>query len=49
VLMNAGAAIYVGGAADDIEAGVKRARDVIASGDAASKLEELVSLSKELG
>lgn len=48
VLMNAGAALYVGGVADSIESGVEGARKVLASGAAAKKLQELVSLSQEL-
>ena len=43
ILANAGAAIYVAGEADSIEAGVERARDAIDSGAAAAKLEELRS------
>ncbi len=49
VLMNAGAALYVGGAADSIESGVEKARDIIASGEAANKLKQLAALSQELG
>lgn len=48
VLMNSGAALYVGGAADSIESGVERAREVLASGAAADKLKELARLSQEL-
>lgn len=48
VLMNAGAALYVGGAADSIESGVEGAREVLASGAAANKLKELASLTQEL-
>jgi anthranilate phosphoribosyltransferase len=43
VLANAGAAIYVSGEVDSLEAGVDRAREAIASGAAAAKLEELRS------
>ena len=48
VLLNAGAAIFVGGAAPDLAAGVTRARDAIESGAAAEVLERLVALSSEL-
>lgn len=42
VLINAGAALYVGGSADTIEEGVVRARDAIQSGDALRTLEQVV-------
>lgn len=45
VKFNSGAAIYVAGLADSLEAGIKKAEEVIASGAAKSKLEELVKLS----
>ena len=41
VALNAGAAIYVAGAADSLEAGVERAFESIASGRAHQKLEQL--------
>ena len=41
--LNAGAALYVGGLAASLEEGVGRAREVLASGAAAAKLEELRS------
>jgi anthranilate phosphoribosyltransferase (EC 2.4.2.18) len=41
VLANAGAAIYVAGAADSIVAGVERAATAIDTGDAAAKLDQL--------
>ncbi len=41
--LNAGAALYVGGAAATLEEGVERARQTLASGAAAEKLEELRS------
>lgn len=44
-LLNAGAAIYTAGLTDSLEAGVKRADEVIASGAARHKLDELVQLS----
>ncbi len=45
VALNAGAAIYAAGLADSLAAGVKTAQQVIASGGAAAKLDELVQLS----
>jgi len=45
VALNAGAAIYVAGLADSHEAGVKKAQEVIDSGAAMSKLDELVKLT----
>ena len=41
VLLNAGAAIYVGGKAESIKAGIEKAKELIASGAAMAKLEEL--------
>jgi anthranilate phosphoribosyltransferase len=43
VLLNAGAAIHVGGGADSIEAGVERAADAIDSGAAKEVLEKLIA------
>ncbi|HEX3557312.1 MAG TPA: anthranilate phosphoribosyltransferase [Thermoanaerobaculia bacterium] len=43
--LNAGAALYVGGAAATLEEGVERARAALASGAAAEKLEELRSFA----
>jgi anthranilate phosphoribosyltransferase len=40
--LNAGAALYVGGIVPDLGAGVERARAVLASGEAAEKLAQLV-------
>lgn len=48
VLMNAGAALYVGGVADSIETGVDKAREVLASGAAKNTLKALASLTQEL-
>jgi anthranilate phosphoribosyltransferase len=48
VLLNAGAAIYVGGQADDLAAGVERAREAIDSGAAAKLLEQVIEKSGEL-
>jgi anthranilate phosphoribosyltransferase len=45
VALNSGAAIYAAGLVDSLAAGVKKARQVIASGAAAAKLDELVKLS----
>ena len=39
--MNAGAALYVGGVVEDLRTGVDRAREVLARGGAAEKLDEL--------
>jgi anthranilate phosphoribosyltransferase len=47
-VFNAGAAIYAGGLADSIAAGVAKAQDAIDSGAAASALERYVALSNEL-
>jgi anthranilate phosphoribosyltransferase len=41
VAVNAGAALYLGGAAPDLAAGVVRAREILASGAARTKLEQL--------
>ncbi|ELZ17218.1 anthranilate phosphoribosyltransferase [Haloterrigena salina JCM 13891] len=41
ILANAGAAIYVAGEADSLEAGADAAREAIESGDAATKLDHL--------
>ena len=45
VTFNSGAAIYVAGLADSLKDGIGKAKEVIASGAAKSKLEELVKLS----
>ncbi len=45
-LLNAGAAIYVGGAADDLAAGVAAARDAIDTGAAAAVLRDLVEMRR---
>ena len=49
VLANAGAAIYVAGLADGLQAGVERAAEVIDSAQAAEKLAALVELTQRLG
>ena len=46
-LLNAGAAIYVSGLVEDIEAGIEKASKVIDSGEALMKLRELVTVSNE--
>ncbi|MDX6726005.1 MAG: anthranilate phosphoribosyltransferase, partial [Baekduia sp.] len=48
VLLNAGAAIYAGGVVDDLRSGVDLARETIASGAAATTLDEYVRISGEL-
>ena len=45
VALNAGAAIYAADLADSLAEGVKRAKEVIASGAAAQKLEALIALT----
>ena len=49
VMFNAGAALYVGGLARHVKAGVEQARAAIASGAAARKLEAFVQLSQRVG
>jgi anthranilate phosphoribosyltransferase len=49
VVLNAGAAIYVGGAADTLEAGVRRAEEAIDSGAAGEVLERFVERTGALG
>ncbi|GFN30655.1 anthranilate phosphoribosyltransferase [Paenibacillus curdlanolyticus] len=48
VLANAGACIYVGGGADTLVEGVQRAADMIDSGAAKAKLEQLIQTTGEL-
>ena len=48
VAVNAGAALYVAGAAPDIVAGYRRARAVLADGSAAAKLDEVVAATADL-
>ena len=45
-LMNAGAAIYIGGAADSIADGIAAARRTIADGSALRKLEDFIKISQ---
>jgi anthranilate phosphoribosyltransferase len=47
VLLNAGAALLAAGRAADLKAGVDLAREVVASGGAAAKIDALVSYAKE--
>jgi anthranilate phosphoribosyltransferase len=47
VLLNAGAAIYVAGQAKSIQAGIERARKVIASGEAKAKLDEFIAATNQ--
>lgn len=49
VALNAGAAIYVAGLTDSLQAGVDKALQVIADGSARKKLDQLVELSNRLG
>ncbi len=49
VMLNAGAAIYAADLADSLEAGVRLADDMIASGKAREKLAQLVEVSRQLG
>jgi len=46
VVLNAGAAIYVAGVAESLQAGIDRARRAIAKGDAKKKLDEYVAFTK---
>ncbi|MBT3197880.1 MAG: anthranilate phosphoribosyltransferase [Gammaproteobacteria bacterium] len=47
VALNAGAAIYVAGLADSLQAGVERAQALIVSGEALAKLDALVDCSQQ--
>ncbi len=46
VILNAGTALYAAGIAKDIAEGVKRAREVIASGTALAKLEQFIKFTQ---
>ncbi len=48
VLINSGAAVYVGGEAADLEGGIELAERSIDSGSALDKLERLIALSRKL-
>lgn len=47
VVMNSGAALYVGGKADTLEAGMRMAEELIDSGRAKAKLDEFIKYSNE--
>ncbi|KRH98795.1 anthranilate phosphoribosyltransferase [Curvibacter sp. PAE-UM] len=49
VLLNAGAALYAANVVDSMAAGITRAREVIDSGAAKAKLEQLVTTAHKLG
>jgi len=49
VLLNAGAALYAANVVDTMAAGIARAREVVASGAAKAKLEQLVTVAHRLG
>ena len=46
VLLNAGAALYCAGVAGSVAEGVRHAREVVASGAAAAKLEQFVKVTQ---
>jgi anthranilate phosphoribosyltransferase len=48
VVLNAGAALYVAGVTDGIEAGIALSREAIASGAALAKLEEFIATTRVL-
>lgn len=48
VILNAGAAIYVSGITDSLEAGIKKAKEVIANGSAKAKFAELIKYTQQL-
>ena len=48
LLLNNGAALYVGGVADSIEGGIERAKENLASGAATRKLEEFIERSNAM-
>ena len=48
VALNAGAALYVAGKADSLKAGVALAQQVIASGAALEKMQQLAQFSQGL-
>jgi anthranilate phosphoribosyltransferase len=49
VALNAGTALYAAGVASSIEEGLQKARAAIASGAALAKLEQFVSVTRQLG
>ena len=46
VLLNAGAALYIGGKAENFKSGVKLAGEIIDSGEALNTLDKFIKLSK---
>ena len=48
VVLNAGVALYAANVVDSIEAGIARARNVLASGAAKAKLDQLVTVAHQL-
>lgn len=48
VLMNAGAALYIGGKADSMKAGIELAAELIDSGKALATLEKLIEISNQV-
>jgi anthranilate phosphoribosyltransferase len=48
VALNAGAALYAAGLAETLEAGIARAREVLASGQALARLEQLAAFTQAL-
>src|SRR5690606_36327338 len=48
VALNAGAALYVAGVADDIADGIERAAEAVARGETRAKVEEFVSFAERL-
>lgn len=49
VVLNAGAGLYIGGAAEGLYAGVRRAEELLDQGLALKKLEDFIALSRKLG
>jgi anthranilate phosphoribosyltransferase len=49
VALNAGTALYAAGVAASIEEGLQKARAAIASGAALAKLDQFVSVTRQLG
>ena len=49
VMLNAGATIYAADLVDSLHAGVDRAREILSSGDALNKLQELVKVTTAIG
>ena len=47
-MLNAGAGLYIGGAADSLEAGIKLAGELIDSGAGKAKLDDFVRYSNEV-